>query len=642
MASASRGKGTKKTFTFKKRMEFDDDDDFKPSRSNTFPSTSFPSMKELKPTLSTVEDCKDKPRTIESDTSEELVEIDSKKMSQRSLSSSDQENLADEIQYVCQVSSSNNGEVKAVWKDLMGQMQKNQKEALQNCNAKISSKRGLKQSKAKGSASKHVIRSPSTKNPRLGDGNSKQASVKPVKLEHVEENEILISDDEEFILEAELLESSQSSGGLKQHSMTTGPTVSKTSVNVAPIFLPPAERKALQSAKSQKEKRDEIELPSSLVGAESEIGHVKKDNPHHFNGNAVILNLDQPLTDPYGGLKTKVCPFYKKLPGVPFCVDAFNYGLIPGMEVYFLSHYHSDHYIGLSKKFCKTVICSHPTGNLVRMKLYVEEKCIRKLSMDKPYIICDSEVTLIDANHCPGSVMFIFRLKTGQTILHTGDFRYTPDMLQNPHLACMRIDTLYLDTTYCSPQYDFPTQSESISVVISYIKRQLEYRPKTLVLCGSYLIGKERVYFTLAEALGSKVFGNYDKRKILNALENSKFSSLLASDENNAKVHVVPMFSISAKNLQEYLEKRPQFSNIIGIKPSGWQFSSAGTGCSVKSHYGGSVTVVGIPYSEHSSYSELRDFVINLKPKKVQATVNVGNPKKREEMTQHIENWLKT
>lgn len=138
--------------------------------------------------------------------------------------------------------------------------------------------------------------------------------------------------------------------------------------------------------------------------------------------------------------------------------------------------------------------------------------------------------------------------------------------------------------SYCSPEYDFPTQSESIANVITFIQRHLEFRPKTLILCGSYVIGKyivlfvfryfyvlitlysvvfthslvlfafhstflgkERVCFTLAEAMRSKVFANYDKRKVINALNNSKFSGMLTSDENSCKIHVVSMFSLGAK-----------------------------------------------------------------------------------------------
>lgn len=76
--------------------------------------------------------------------------------------------------------------------------------------------------------------------------------------------------------------------------------------------------------------------------------------------------------------------------GTNFCVDAFNYGLIPGMEVYFLSHFHSDHYIGLSKKFCNTIICSYPTGNFVSYGQTKDNKVVKlQLRIMKSYNILD-------------------------------------------------------------------------------------------------------------------------------------------------------------------------------------------------------------------------------------------------------------
>lgn len=73
------------------------------------------------------------------------------------------------------------------------------------------------------------------------------------------------------------------------------------------------------------------------------------------------------------------------------------------------------------------------------------------------------EVTALDANHCPGSAMFLFRVpgggtgdggasggggSGGQVVLHTGDMRWHDAMAAHPALSGARIDVLMLDTTY--------------------------------------------------------------------------------------------------------------------------------------------------------------------------------------------------
>ncbi|KAG6019931.1 hypothetical protein E4U41_003030, partial [Claviceps citrina] len=177
------------------------------------------------------------------------------------------------------------------------------------------------------------------------------------------------------------------------------------------------------------------------------------------------------------------CPFYKMIPGFNICVDAFRYGAVEGCEAYFLSHFHSDHYIGLTARWEHgPIYCSRVTGSLVRKQLRTAAKWVVELEFEKCYDVPGTggaTVTMIPANHCPGSSLFLFHKATGQNrrgkrVLHCGDFRACPAHVRHPllrpdvrdaatgRLGEQVIDICYLDTTYLNPKYSFPPQDDVV------------------------------------------------------------------------------------------------------------------------------------------------------------------------------------
>ncbi|KAK0751666.1 DNA repair metallo-beta-lactamase-domain-containing protein [Schizothecium vesticola] len=178
----------------------------------------------------------------------------------------------------------------------------------------------------------------------------------------------------------------------------------------------------------------------------------------------------------------RTCPFYKIMPGFFICVDAFRYGAVEGCKAYFLSHFHSDHYIGLTANWTHgPIYCSKVTGSLVKTQLKTAAQYVVELEFDEKVPVPGIEgvsVTMIDANHCPGSSLFLFekeaRGRRTHRILHCGDFRACPAHINHPQLcpetvdaatgrlSQQRIDVCYLDTTYLNPRYSFPPQDDVI------------------------------------------------------------------------------------------------------------------------------------------------------------------------------------
>lgn len=334
----------------------------------------------------------------------------------------------------------------------------------------------------------------------------------------------------------------------------------------------------------------------------------------------------------------RTCPFYKILPGFSITVDAFRYGAVEGCEAYFLSHFHSDHYGGLTSSWCHgPIYCSKVTGNLVRQQIKVDPKYIVDLEFEQKTEVPGTKgvyVTMITANHCPGSSLFLFEkiLESGrvQRVLHCGDFRACPAHVQHillrPDVADQvsgksrqqRIDVCYLDTTYLNPKYAFPNQEAVISAcaamcvqlseehgnenealeahkfgdgtkVISKFfaksdgdsgqPKEVEStaRRRLLVVIGTYSIGKERICLGIARALKCKIYAPAQKQRVCACLEDPELSSLLTDNPLEAQIHMQILFEIRAETLTDYLQSfKGHFSRVVGFRPTGWSYRPPG------------------------------------------------------------------
>ncbi|ODA78321.1 hypothetical protein RJ55_05702 [Drechmeria coniospora] len=348
-------------------------------------------------------------------------------------------------------------------------------------------------------------------------------------------------------------------------------------------------------------------------------------------------DLRCPICDGSLAAYERTCPFYKNIPNFNICVDAFRYGAVEGCKAYFLSHFHSDHYIGLTASWRHgPIFCSKVTGSLVKNQLRTKPEWIVELDFEKPYPVpgTGATVTMIPANHCPGSSMFLFEKPLSnaptsrlQRVLHCGDFRACPAHVDHPLLKPDVVDsitrktqqqiinTCYLDTTYLNPRYSFPPQEDVIKAcadlcastspdpnckddILDAIKRDgstqavSEYflsgkadeasktetsreKPgqRLLIICGTYSIGKERICIAIAKALRSKIYATPAKMKICKQLDDPELAALLTSDPIEAQVHMQSLMEIRADTLHDYLTGyKPHFSRIIGFRPSGWNF----------------------------------------------------------------------
>ncbi|KAL6932221.1 hypothetical protein ACO0OL_003698 [Hanseniaspora opuntiae] len=311
----------------------------------------------------------------------------------------------------------------------------------------------------------------------------------------------------------------------------------------------------------------------------------------------------------------------------PECEDKITIDFFPknSQTIYhFISHLHSDHHVGFSKKW----LVENPHAilvfgeenylpflykfNIVNFKSKVKGLeddyeaitsrilVIRKNNPLKLFLNDENSYILVktlNANHCIGACLLLFEYyndmgQLKETVLHTGDFRYNSKMML-PKLKNTYFDKIYLDTTYKSPVWNFTPKDELLEKVSEFL--QLKLKPaiienwfqkgriqrtldtfvknitfdkkslKTLIVLGSYTIGKE----FLASGLSNKLNGCpilLDKdgfRSLYNLPKNGNFkiSTDVVNDlKESFKDHDTVLYLGSIGNPKEIKQKLKLFN----------------------------------------------------------------------------------
>lgn len=391
---------------------------------------------------------------------------------------------------------------------------------------------------------------------------------------------------------------------------------------------------------------EEVFCSDVILERKKTLGEAKTDPPKRKYCDSDFVEFekftydDEIIKDKKTAKERRRCPFYKRIPYTNFCVDAFNYAREDSLKHYFLSHFHADHYIGLTKGFDKPIYCTPTTGRLIRHKFRVAPKYIKTHEINEPFYIDKVRCIFFDANHCPGAVIILFELPNCMRYLHTGDFRACPEMEQIYDLKSGSIDCCFLDTTFCDASKTFPSQKEVLDNSVSICKYALEKNPTTLIVCGSYCIGKEKVFLAVAEALNLKVWANKYKREYFSCLKDPRLDAVLVDKQKDAKIHVLPLKSLWKRGMREYLEKQYEhFDAIVALRPSGWEYKR---NKHMVPETEGNIAIYPVPYSEHSSYTDLERFIKWLRPRRIIPTVNMADPIKRGQMNHIFRRWLRT
>ncbi|EIW59274.1 uncharacterized protein TRAVEDRAFT_36726 [Trametes versicolor FP-101664 SS1] len=389
-------------------------------------------------------------------------------------------------------------------------------------------------------------------------------------------------------------------------------------------------------------------------------------------------------------------PYNAFIPPYPIRVDDFstpsssstNESQTPAVGLYLLTHTHTDHLNGLAaRSFGQTVVCSHDAKEmLLRHEVYAERALrdmdlraqnvrsyahlkidpqrmedgslnragsrdlLRATPLHAPeeFRLNDGQavtITLLDANHCLGAVMFLVEGDKG-AVLHTGDLRAEPWFLNslrhNPYIqryldtssasplsnhrnssrstVLPKLEAIYLDTACLLNTYDVPNKADAAGGLTELMAL---YPETTRFFINAWTLGYEDIYKAVARAFGAQIHVDRYKHGLYSHTTGDPFlTSIITKDGSSTRFHACERFDrcehvrVNGRESHTPSGHHVVYVNPVNMSTAGWDQYHKQTRSQLAR--GERVNVLLVPIARHSPLPELRAFVSLFKPRRVE------------------------
>jgi DNA cross-link repair 1C protein len=217
-----------------------------------------------------------------------------------------------------------------------------------------------------------------------------------------------------------------------------------------------------------------------------------------------------------------------------------------------------------------------------------------------------------------------------QSVLYTGDFRLKrSDLERIKPLKSMSearsCGAVYVDSTFFSEQWpEFPPQQVSIEKIIDLVRSWVEKSPRHVIeLNTPATYGSELLFLRIHQVLGRKIHVSaavFEQYQYVPDLD-----GVTTTDPSGLQIH-----ACYGEDRKVCLEESRKAGLVRVIRPSAMIWRQWRTGKDIMQVDNSRTETYRVCYSNHASFSEVRDLLLFLRAKSVY--LNVENPARAEEM----------